>query len=38
MKEQIVMVISQEQAVFILPYEAKYTLVKLFCRQPNMIG
>jgi len=39
MKKQIVIVKQAEkQAMSILPYEAKYTLLELFCHQPNMTG
>jgi len=33
MKKQIV-----KQAVSILPHEAKYILLELFCHEPNKIG
>ena len=37
-KKQIVIVVSCKQAVSILPCEAKYTLMELFCHQMNIIG
>ena len=38
MKKQIVIMISEEQAMSILRYVAKYTPLGLFCHQPYMIG